>query len=166
MIFQGVKALEDPVVEEFLAQFIPDVFNRVELRGIGRKFQQVDVGRGLECLTAMPACTVNHHDDMLVGVTCRDLVEEQLHAFGVDVRQDQAVEVASAHVHRAIGIGVFVRQHGLADGAHRLGSPAPAHVRDASEARLVLVHQLDGLALRPVLADGGERFGEFFFHSS
>jgi hypothetical protein len=29
-----------------------------------------------------------------------------------------------------------------------------------------LKHQLDGLALCPVLADFGVRFGEFFFHSS
>jgi hypothetical protein len=29
-----------------------------------------------------------------------------------------------------------------------------------------LEHQLDGFVLPPVLADFGERFGEFFFHSS
>jgi hypothetical protein len=29
-----------------------------------------------------------------------------------------------------------------------------------------LKHQLDGLALCPVLSDFGERLGEFFFHSS
>ncbi len=110
--------------------------------------------------------TVNHHDDVLIGVPCRDFVEKQLHALGIDVRQDQTVEFTCAHIHRTIGVGVFVRQHGLADGAQRLGSPASAHVRDASEARLVLEHQLDGLALRPALTDGGERFGEFFFHSS
>ena len=82
------------------------------------------------------------------------------------MRQDQAIELTRAHIYRAIDVGVFVRQHGLADGAQWLGCPTPAHVRDAPEARLVLEHQLDGLALGPVLADGGERFGEFFFHSS
>jgi hypothetical protein len=29
-----------------------------------------------------------------------------------------------------------------------------------------LKHQFDGLVLRPVFADLGEYFGEFFFHSS
>lgn len=114
----------------------------------------------------MPAGAVNHHDDLLVGVTCRNFVEEQLHALGVDVRQDQAVEFTRAHVYSTIGICVFVRQHGLADGPQWFRCPAPSHVRDAPKARLVLEHQLDGFALRPVLADGGERFGEFFFHSS
>lgn len=114
----------------------------------------------------MPARAVNHHNNVLIGVTGRDLVEEELHAFGVDVRQDQTVEFTRAHIHRAIDLGVLVCQHGLANGAQWLGSPTPAHVRDAPKARLVLEHQLDDLALRPVLADGGERFGAFFFHSS
>ncbi len=110
----------------------------------------------------MPARAVNHHDDMLVGVTRRDFVEEQLHAFGVDVWQDQTVQLPGTHIHRTIGIRVFMRQHGLADGAQWLGCPAPTYVRDASKPRLVLKHQLDGFARRPVFADGGERFGEFF----
>jgi hypothetical protein len=104
--------------------------------------------------------------EAFIRVACRDFIEEQLHASGVDLRQDQAVEFTSTHIHRAKDVGVFVRQHGLANGAQRLGRPAPAHIRDAPEARLVLEHQLDGLALRPVFADGSERFGEFFFYSS
>ncbi len=114
----------------------------------------------------MPARAVNHHDDALIGVACRDLIEEQLHALGVDVRQHQAIELASADIHRTVGVGVLVRQHSLAKWAYWLGVPAPTHVRDAPKARLVLKHQLDGFALGPVFADFGERFGEFFFHSS
>jgi hypothetical protein len=166
VILQRVQALEDPVVEELLAQFIPDVLNRIELGRVRRQFQQVDVGWRFERVAAMPASAVNHHDDLILWVSCRDLVQEQLHASGVDVRQDQTVQLASADVHRAISVGVFVRQHALADGAQRFGCPAPAYVRDASKARLVLKHQLDGFALCPVLADLDERFGEFFFHSS
>lgn len=114
----------------------------------------------------VPDRTVNHHDDALLWVACRDFVEKQLHALGVDVRQDQAVELARAHVHRPVGVGVFVGQHGLAYRSQWLGSPAPAHVRDAPKTCLVLEHQLDGFALRPVVMDFGKRFGEFFFHSS
>ena len=88
----------------------------------------------------MPARAVNHHDDMLVEVKCRNLVEEKLAVLGVDVRQDHAVEFTRAHIHSTIGLRVFVPQHGLADGACWLGRPAPAHVRDASKARLILEH--------------------------
>ena len=113
----------------------------------------------------MPSRPVNHHHDALIGVACRDFIEEQLHAPGVDVRQDQTVELARTGIHRTLGVGIFVSEHGLADWAHWLGRPAPAHVRDAPKARLVLEHQLDVFALRPVLADNGKRCGEFFFHA-
>ena len=113
----------------------------------------------------MPARAVNHHDDALAWMPCRYLVDEQLHAMGVDVRQYQTVKLSSADIHCAIGVGVLVREHALADRANRLGSPASTYIRDAPKARLVLKHQLEGLALRPVFADVGEIFGEFFFHS-
>lgn len=52
-------------------------------------------------------------------------------------------------------------EHGLAQGTHRLGCPAPAHIVDAPETRLVLKHRPDGFAL-PVFAEVLERFEEFF----
>ena len=114
----------------------------------------------------MPPCTIDHHDDALIGVACRDLIEEELHAPSVNVGQYQTVEFSGADIYRAKNIGVLMRQHALAQRTDWLGRPAPAHIRDPPEARLVLKHQLDGLALRPVFADLGERFGEFFFHSA
>ena len=96
MVLQSVKALEDPVMEELLTQLIPDMLNRVELGRIRGQPQKIDIGRRFERIAAVPASTVNHHDDALLGVACRDFVEEQLHALGVDVRQDQA---ASSPVH-------------------------------------------------------------------
>ena len=113
----------------------------------------------------MPSGTVEHHHDVLVEVTLCDFVEEQLHAVRVDVGQDQRVEFTGEHIHGGVGVGVLVGQHGLAQRAHRLGSPAATHVVDASEARLVLEHQLDRLFARPERAEFGEALGEFFFHS-
>lgn len=82
------------------------------------------------------------------------------------MRQDQAIELASADINRTKGIGVLVRQHSLAQWSYWLWRPTPAHIRDAPKARLILKHQLDGFAMRPVFADFGELFVEFFFHSS
>ncbi len=113
----------------------------------------------------MPTGTVNHHDDSLIRVAGRYLVEKDLHAIRIDVRQYQTVNLSSADINRTISIRVLMCEHGLAKRADRLWSPAPAYVRDASEARLVLKHQLDGLALRPVFADAVESFAEFFFQS-
>ena len=113
----------------------------------------------------MPARPIYYHHYALFGVACRDFIEEQLHAVGVDVRQNQAVELACAGIHCAIGVGMLMGEHTLANWAHWLGSPAATYIRDTPKARLVLKHQLDFFALPPVFADCCERFGEFFFHS-
>ena len=166
MVFQSIKAAEDPVVEVFFAQLVPDVFHRIKFGCIGRQLKQEDIGGSFEFVAAMPSRAVDHHDDVLFLVTCRNFIEEYLHALGIHVRRDQAVKFASADIHRAVSIGVLVGEHGLAHWTHWLGCPATAHVRDATKARLVLEHQLEGLLLRPVLADVREIVGEFFFHSS
>ena len=113
----------------------------------------------------MPARAVEHHHDVVVGMALPHLVEEQLHAVGVDVGQDQRVEFAAEDIDGGIGVGVLVGEHGLAQRAHRPGRPAAAHVVDAAESRFVLEHQLDRRLLGPERADLGEPFGEFFFHS-
>ena len=108
-----------------------------------------------------PAPSCDHHD-ALVGVASRDFVEKQLHAGGVDMRQDEAVGLARADVHGAVGIGVLVREHGLAQRSHGLRCPAAADVRDAAKARLVLEHQADRAALCPAAADVLERLESCF----
>ena len=166
MIFERVEAVEDTVVKALFAQLVPHVLHWVELRCIGRQAQQAHVGRRAQLAAGVPASTVKHHDDALVRVALAHLVEKQLHALGVDVGQDERVQLAACHIDGRIGVGVLVGQHGLAQGPHRLGRPATAHVVDAPKACLVLEHPLDRAVPRPVRADFGESLGEFFFHSS
>jgi hypothetical protein len=123
------------------------------------------VGWGRKFAAGMPARAVEHHHDVVVGVALPHLVEEQLHAVSIDVGQDQRVEFAAEHIDRGIGVGVLVREHGLAQRAHGLGCPAAAHVVDAAESRLVLEHQPERGLAGPERADLGEPLGEFFFHS-
>ena len=51
---------------------------------------------------------------------------------------------------------------GWQSGCSGLGAQHLRHVQDAPKARLVLNHQLDGFALRLVLADFGKLCGEIF----
>jgi hypothetical protein len=114
----------------------------------------------------MPTRAVeHHHHDMLVRVALPDLVEEQLHAVGIDVGQDQRVEFAAEHIDRSISIGRLVSEHGLAQRAYGSGCPAAAHVVDAAESRLVLEHQPERGLVWPERAHLGKPLGEFFFHS-
>ena len=41
----------------------------------------------------MPSRTVQHHDNAVIGVSCRHLIEEQLHTIAIDVRQDKGVQL-------------------------------------------------------------------------
>ena len=62
----------------------------------------------------MPARTIKHHDDLVVGVARAHLIEKQLHARGIDVRQDQRIEFPAFGLHGRVGVGVLVGQHRLA----------------------------------------------------
>ncbi len=166
MIFECVDAVEDTVVESLFAQLVPHVLHRIELRCVRRQAQQADVRWRAQLAAGVPAGTIKHHDDALSRMALAHLVQEQLHAVRVDVRQDERVQLAAGHIDGGIRVGLLVGQHGLAQGAKRLGCPAAAHIVDASKARLVLEHQLDGALPRPLRADFGKVFGEFFFHSS
>lgn len=102
----------------------------------------------------------------ITGMAGGDLVEEDLHALAVNVRQDQGIELAVAHTHRRIGVGVLLGHHGLAQRAQWPGAPAAPNVADAPEARFVLEQQPQRAFAREALLEFGERFGEFFFHAS
>src|SRR5690606_19057992 len=86
MVFKSVQALEDPVVEELFTQIIPDMLYRIEFWCIGRQGEQMDIRRHFECVTAMPASTVNDHYDLFIRMPSRDFIKKQLHTFCVDVR--------------------------------------------------------------------------------
>ena len=114
MILKRIKTIEDFVVKVLLAQFIPYMLDWVEFRRIRWQGQQFHVLWRLERTTGVPACTVEHHDDLLIRVACAHLVQKQLHALGVDVRQNQRIELTALGLHCRIGVGILVGQHGLA----------------------------------------------------
>lgn len=115
MILQRIKAFEHPVMKKLLAKLIPELLDGVELWRIGWQFEQIDVLRCLERITAEPPCAIDHHDDALTRLACRDLVEKELHASGVDVQQYQTIELSGANIHCVKSIDVLMREHALAE---------------------------------------------------
>ena len=69
----------------------------------------------------MPTRPVNHYDNVLVGVTKRHLVEEQLHATGIDLGQNQTVQlpgdVCPVPAFSSCGAGIVQDFLGLFNGA-------------------------------------------------
>jgi len=114
----------------------------------------------------MPACAIEGHDDALVRMSRGHLVEEDLHAFAIDVGQDQGVKLTIGNRSGSIGVGVFLRDHGQANRPNRPGAPTAPSIRDSPETRFVLKHQPDRFFALPLIGDFREDFGEFFFHAS
>ncbi len=82
---------EDSVGEVVLAEELPDVFDRVQLRRVGRQRQQADVLRHLEFAAGlMPAGAVQRKDGVRArGHLGADLGQMQVHRLGVDERQHE-----------------------------------------------------------------------------
>lgn len=114
MIFQGIQAVEDTIVEGFLSKLIPEVLNRIEFGRIGGKGQQTQITRHRKRSALMPTRPIEHHHDTLIGMPSRDLIEKYLHAPPIDLREDQGIEVAVSRRNRCVRISVFLPHQGLA----------------------------------------------------
>lgn len=166
VVLRRIEAVEEAIVERLFAQVIPEVLDRIQFGRIGRQFEQAQIGRGCERTALMPTRAVKDHDDPVVRMSLGDLVEEDLHALAIDLRQNQRVELPISHGDGGISVGVFLGDHGLAEWAYRLGTPAASGIGYSTEARFVLKHQANGTGTRPLLVYFFEEVGKFFFHSS
>ena len=59
----GRHRFEDPVGEFLLAQFIPDMFLRIELRGIAGETMQADVPGNPQVLGSVGTSPIDDYDD-------------------------------------------------------------------------------------------------------
>lgn len=110
----------------------------------------------------MPTSPVENHDDPLPRVSRCHFVKEYLHAFGVDIREDQCVEYPVSNRNCSIGISIFLAHHGLTKRPMRLWAPAPPSVGNTPKTSFILKHQSDRCFARPLLFDFFEKFREFF----
>ncbi len=81
VVEDGTIGGEDPVGEPVVAQELPEVLDRVQLRAFGRQWQEGEVGR---------------HDELVRQVPSR-LIEQQ---HGVRSRRDRLGDLGQVQVHR------------------------------------------------------------------
>ena len=94
----GVDGFEGVVLEDFLADFIPEIFLGVELWRIGRQEEQRDIIGKREVATAMVGGAVENQENILPGKFPRQDVEEGLTAVKRAVRGVRPDPVASFEV--------------------------------------------------------------------
>ncbi len=65
MIFKSIEAFEDTIMKVLFSHFVPDVFDGIEFRRIGRLLDHTEIGRLGEPF--VPPCSIHdHHYQALV----------------------------------------------------------------------------------------------------
>ncbi len=166
MVFQGVQTVKDPVMEIFLSKLIPQVLNWVQLRRVWREGQKPHVARNRQFLIPVPPRSVHDHHQPVLWIARRHLIQKDLHAGSIDMRQDQAVHFAGRDRHCRVRIGVFLgdlRGHHRAMGAR---TPAAACSGNSSKPGFVLKQETKWALSLPFPVDFLKGSLQFFFQSS
>ena len=127
VIEDGAIGGEDPVGEPVVAQELPEVLDRVQLRAFWRQWQEGEVGGHDELVRQVPSGLVEHEHGMRSRrYRLGDLGRMQVHRCGVAARQDEGRPLALLRADRAKNVG---RGGALIARRHRpgaaLGPPEP-----------------------------------------
>lgn len=129
------------VGEAVLAQRLPQVLRRIQLRAVGRQQHHFHVRGNDQFASDVPARLVHHHQDELVSMALRNLGQEHRHRLGIDPGQYQTVHHAVMWAHGAKGVDVLTLQSGAHHWTQAPRRPAPPGRVEQPEASLVLEHQ-------------------------
>jgi hypothetical protein len=157
---------EHPVGDPVLAQELPDVLHRIELRRPGWERHKGDVVRHDQLGRDMPAGAIQENSRMRARRNgLRDLLQMQFHALGRAAGQDQAGSFALSRTDRAEDIGrgrsLILRRCG----ARAAFGPAPGDLVLLSNPRLVREPNLERLAADR-LCDLRQAVGELFLKAA
>ena len=122
---------------------LPDLFNRIHLRSVGRKVTKVNIGRNHQSFGFVPGSAVAAKDDLIVRKSPGQLLQEQIHADSITVGKNQEAGLTGQGLHRAKGIAVFPDVMTGDTGTDTLFTPAVSGLVDPAKARLILKHKTD-----------------------
>jgi hypothetical protein len=153
---------EDPVREPVLAQELPDVLDRVQLRRFGGERHERDVGRDQQPLRLMPTRLVEQDDRVSAGRDgLRNLVEVQAHRLGGAAGKDQTGALAFSRADRPEDVGGLGSQVAWCAGPCAPSGPAASDFVLLPDPGLVAKPELNELAAC-LLGDRCQTGGELF----
>ena len=159
--------LEHLVGEVVGSQVLPDVLDRVQLGRFGWQQDYGEVFGHDQFSGAVPSSTI--HQDNGAGVAgdvFADLVEMQLHGFGIGARQDEGGTFATLRADGTEQIGVVIALVGGQPRPSSLPRPDASLAVLLANSRFILEPYLDGCALWQVRYVGCEGIGEVFLKAS
>ena len=162
-----VERGERPVGDGFVGER-PEVFGRLEFRGVGRQEAELDAVGDAQPLADMPAGAVEEQDHRFVRAGADrigEAIQNALEQRDIDAVGEPPFDRAGRRAHKAVEVEplVFVR----ADRRRASAAPGPNPPRQRLQAEAVLVEgpQLDRPARRLGLG-GIHRRGEVFLKAS
>ena len=162
-----VVGLEDTVGEPILAQILPDVLDRVELRRARGQPNRRDVGRHSQLGRRVPAGAVEDENGLRVGSNLgRDLVEIELHHLSVGEGQRQRCALAPSGADRAEEIGVLIALIGGLAGPRSAPRRLPDKAVLLADARFVLEPDFDRRSFGQVPQMRAQNLGEVFLKAA
>ena len=132
MVDEVVVGVENPVRQPVVAQELPDVFDRVQLRAFRGQRHERDGGRHDEMARQVPSGLVQEENGMLAGRNLgRDLGQVQGHRLGVATGQDERCTFAVVRAYGSEDVG--------RGGALIVGSAGPRPASGPAPRELVLL---------------------------
>lgn len=135
-----VHGLKRVVLEDFFADFIPEIFLRIEFGRIRRKVQQRDVVGNRKVAAAVVGGAVEDQQDVLPRKLTREDLKEYLEAFGIRGWHDQIDASAILGRDRTVQIDVFADELGGDTGPYARRRPARPQSIHSAETRLISEH--------------------------
>lgn len=148
-------------------EFLPEVFHRVEFRGIGWQEHQPYVVRNMELSAPVPTGSVQNKKNVFLLMALSQFLQEDLHAGTVHVRQDQGIQRSVVRRKGHIGVGELLEDLDRHEGPQGKGRPTTSGIPDETEPGFVLKHQSQGpVGHRKQDSLVNYDFGEAFFLKS
>lgn len=162
-----VVIFEDGYGEFVLAQVAPDIFHRIEFRGIGRQAEQGHVVGGLYVGGEVIARAVGDEDGMGVrSDLLANFGKMRGESFGVGLWQDERGGDLALWTGGAEDIGPFVALIARRAGARSALRPNSGQRALLTDARFVLEPDFERLSTGAFGKNGAHPLGEFFLNSS
>ena len=146
-----------------MAEILPDVLDRVQLRGAGRQEDRRDVVGHVELARRVPSGPVEEQNGVgALGDVARDFVEVELHHGSVGVGQHEGRSDAPRWADRAEQIGVVVALVGGLPWPRSAPGPLPNLAVLLADAGLVFKPDFDRRRLRQAVDMSLQRAREVF----
>jgi hypothetical protein len=162
-----IVVFKDGVCEPVLAEILPDVFDRVQLRGAGRQEDRRNVVGHVELARDVPSGAVEDENGVgALGDAKRDFVEVELDHGSVGVRKHEGRPDAAGRADRAEQIGVVVAPVGRLPWPRSASGPLPDKAVLLADAGLVLKPDFGRRCLRQSVEMSLQRVREVFLKAS